>query len=58
MHAKWLTVFHYTIYATCIVGLVMTVLSVLYFNSRTRSNPSTAAFSHKELPVVSPKAPF
>jgi MFS family permease len=34
MHAKWLTVFHYTIYATCIVGLALTLLSVLYFRFR------------------------
>jgi hypothetical protein len=42
-HAKWLTVFHYIIYATCIVGLVLTVLSLLYFNARTRSSASGAA---------------
>lgn len=56
VHAKWLTVFHYTIYATCIVGLVLTALSLLYFNSRTRSSSSTTVLS--ALPVVSPKVPF
>jgi hypothetical protein len=40
MRAKWLTVFHYTIYTTCIVGLVLTVLSLLYFNARARPSVS------------------
>jgi Family of unknown function (DUF5690) len=43
MHAEWLTVFHYTVYATAIVGLVLTIVSMLYFNVRTRvSSPITA----------------
>ena len=33
MQAEWLTVFRYTVYATTVVGLVLTVLSLIYFNA-------------------------
>jgi hypothetical protein len=41
MHAEWLTVFRCTLYVTAIVGLVLTMASMLYFNARTRA-PSAA----------------
>jgi hypothetical protein len=44
MHAEWLTVFRYTVYTTAVMGLVLTVLSLIYFNARTRA-PVTAAVS-------------
>lgn len=52
MHAKWLTVFHYTIYATCIVGFLLTVLSLLYFNARTRAQPSNTVAKSENLSVA------
>ena len=46
MQAEWLTVFRYTVYATASVGLVLTVLSLIYFNARTRTlNPDHPAFA-------------
>ena len=46
MQAVWLTVFRYTVYATAAVGLVLTVLSLIYFNARTRAlNPDHPAFA-------------
>ena len=42
MQAEWLTVFRYTVYATAAIGLVLTVLSLIYFNARARG-PVTAA---------------
>jgi hypothetical protein len=36
MQAQWLTVFRYTVYTTVVVGLVLTVLSMIYFNARAR----------------------
>jgi hypothetical protein len=36
MQAQWLTVFRYTVYTTVVVGLVLTVLSMIYFNVRAR----------------------
>jgi len=44
MQAEWLTVFRYTVYATAVVGLILTMLSLLYFNARARG-PVTAAVS-------------
>ncbi len=41
MHADWLTVFHYTLYATAVVGIALTIASMLYFNLRIRA-PSSA----------------
>jgi hypothetical protein len=40
---EWLTVFRYTVYATVIVGLILTVLSMIYFNLRTRLSPTATA---------------
>jgi len=52
MHAKWLTVFHYTIYTTCIVGLLLTVLSLLYFNARMRASADATAITTAGRPVA------
>jgi hypothetical protein len=43
VHADWLTVFRYTIYATGIAGLGLTLLSIQYFNARTRASTPLAA---------------
>lgn len=43
VHAEWLTVFHYVVYATAIIGLVLTIVSMLYFNVRTRVPSHIAA---------------
>jgi hypothetical protein len=41
---EWLTVFHYIVYTTVIVGLVFTVLSMIYFHLRARA-PTAAGVS-------------
>jgi hypothetical protein len=46
MQAEWLTVFRYVIYATAVIGLALTVLSMFYFSARARARaPVTAAVS-------------
>ena len=37
VHAQWLTVFRYTVYATSVVGVVLTVASMAYFAARMRA---------------------
>jgi hypothetical protein len=46
MQAEWLTVFRYVIYATAVIGLALTVLSMFYFSAHARARaPVTAAVS-------------
>jgi hypothetical protein len=49
MHADWLTVFHYSVYATAAVGLLLTMVSMLYFNARTRAPSHIAAVATPEV---------
>lgn len=51
MHVRWLTVFDYAIYATCLVGFVLTLASMLYFGVRTRAAAPVASGA---LPVGEP----
>jgi Family of unknown function (DUF5690) len=44
MQVEWLAVFRYTVYATVVVGLILTVLSMVYFHMRARV-PTTAGVS-------------
>lgn len=44
-HTEWLTVFHYILYATAIVGAVLTIFSLLYFNVRTRARSAAISYS-------------
>jgi hypothetical protein len=41
MQVEWLAVFRYTVYATVIVGLILTVLSMIYFHARARAPTAT-----------------
>jgi hypothetical protein len=50
MQAEWLTVFRYTVYAMSVVGLVLTVLSLLYFNARARLSRGHPEFAGTQSP--------
>jgi Family of unknown function (DUF5690) len=45
VHAEWLTVFRFAIYATTGIGLVLVTLSLFYFNSRSRAAAAVPALS-------------
>ena len=45
VRVEWLTVFRYAAYATCVVGVVLVSLSLIYFSARARS-PVVAGIAH------------